>query len=43
MERKNLSKSSRTFVRREKSRIRHEVSDLAEQKKLIDELNQRFQ
>jgi hypothetical protein len=43
METKKFSKSTRIFVRREKSRIRHTVTDLAEQKKLIDELTQRLQ
>ena len=42
MNTKNLSNSTRIFVRREKSRIRQKVSDLAEQNKLIDELQQRF-
>ena len=30
-----LSKSARTFIRREKARIRQDVSDLKEQEKLI--------
>jgi hypothetical protein len=42
MNTKNLSKSIRTFIRKEKSRIRHTNSDLVEQKKLIDELQDRF-
>ncbi len=39
---KELSKSVRTYIRREKSRIRREVADLIEQQKLINDLNQRF-
>jgi hypothetical protein len=36
-----LSKSIRTFIRREKARIRRDVSDLKEQEKLISELYQK--
>ena len=39
---KSPSKSVRTFIRKEKSKIRHSTSDLAEQKKLIDELQDRY-
>jgi len=42
MNTKELSKSSRTFVRREKARIRREVVDSKEQQKLVNELNLRF-
>jgi hypothetical protein len=38
MNAKILSKSSKTFVRREKARIRRTVFDLIEQKKLISGL-----
>jgi hypothetical protein len=34
----NLSKSRKTFLRREKARIRRTVSDLKEQEKLINGL-----
>ena len=34
----NLSKSKKIFIRREKARIRRNVSDLKEQKKLISGL-----
>jgi hypothetical protein len=39
---KNPSKSIRTFIRKEKSRIRHSNPDLVQQKILIDELQKRF-
>jgi hypothetical protein len=39
---KNPSKSIRTFIRKEKSRIRHGNFDPAQQKILIDELQDRF-
>ena len=39
---KKLPKSSRKFIRREKSRIRREVLDLKEQEKLIEELYLKF-
>jgi hypothetical protein len=38
METKKLSKSMKTFIRREKARIRREVVDVEEQKKLINSL-----
>jgi hypothetical protein len=42
MDTKNLSKSTRIYIRKEKSRIRHTNSDVAEQKKLIGELLDKF-
>ena len=42
MNTKKLSKSTRIFIRREKVRIRRNVSDLKEQEKLISGLNQQF-
>lgn len=39
---KSLSKSVRTFIRKEKSRIRHTNTDATEQKKLIEELQDRY-
>jgi hypothetical protein len=39
---KTVSKSVRTFIRKEKSRIRHTNADAAEQKKLIEELQDRY-
>jgi len=39
---KRLPKSVRKFIRKEKSRIRREVLDLKEQKKLIKALYQKF-
>ncbi|RLC34389.1 MAG: hypothetical protein DRZ76_02760 [Candidatus Nealsonbacteria bacterium] len=39
---RKLPRSIRKFIRKEKARIRREVLDLQEQKKLIDELYQRF-
>jgi hypothetical protein len=39
---KKLPKSIRKYIRKEKARIRREVLDLAEQKRLIDELYKRF-
>jgi len=38
MTKKTLSKSMKTFIRREKARIRREVVDVEEQKKLINNL-----
>lgn len=38
MGKKRLPKSLRKFIRQEKARIRREVLDLNEQKRLIDEL-----
>ena len=40
--RKKLPKSIRKFIREEKARIRREVFDLEEQKKLINQLHQKF-
>ena len=42
METNKLSKSTRLYIRREKARIRRDISDLEEQKKLISGLRQRF-
>lgn len=39
--RKKLPKSIRRFIRKEKARIRREVFDLEEQKKLINQLYQK--
>lgn len=39
---KNPSKSTRKFIRKEKSRIRQSNPDLAQQNILIDELHKRF-
>ena len=39
---KKLPKSIRKYIRREKALIRREVLDLVEQKRLINELYQRF-
>ncbi len=39
---KKLPKSIRKYIRKEKARIRREVLDLAEQKRLIDELYKKF-
>jgi hypothetical protein len=38
MKKKRLSKSIRKYIRKEKARIRQEVLDVKEQKKLINEL-----
>ena len=43
MNTKKLSKSTRIFIRREKARIRRNVFDLKEQKKLISELYPKIQ
>lgn len=40
--RKKLPKSIRKYIRREKARIRREVLDVKEQKKLIEELYKKF-
>lgn len=40
---KKLPKGIRKYIRKEKSRIRREVLDLEEQKKLIGELRKRYQ
>ncbi len=37
-----LSRSLKKYIRQEKARIRREIFDLEEQKKLIKELYQRF-
>ncbi len=42
MGKKRLPKSLRKFIRQEKARIRREVLDLAEQKKLIKELYEKL-
>ena len=42
MKKKRLPKSLRKYIRREKARIRREVLDLSQRKKMITELNQRF-
>ncbi len=39
---KRLSKGIKQFIRKEKARIRREVLDLKEQKRLINELVQKF-
>jgi len=39
---KELSKSIRHFIRKEKSRIRRDVSDLVEQRKQVNDLNLQF-
>lgn len=42
MNAKELSKSTRTFVRREKARIRREVIDTTEQQKALNVLHLQF-
>ena len=42
MDTKELSKSIRTFIRKEKARIRRDVLDSNEQQILVNELNLRF-
>jgi hypothetical protein len=42
MSRRKFSRSVKKFIREEKARIRREVSDLAEQKRLVEELYKRF-
>jgi len=42
MKRKRLPKSLRKFIRKEKARIRREVLDLKEQKRLVNEIYQKF-
>jgi len=42
MEKKKIPKSLRKFIRLEKSRIRREVLDIKEQKRLISELYQKI-
>jgi hypothetical protein len=39
---KELSKSTRTFVRREKARIRREITDKTELQKALNELHLQF-
>jgi hypothetical protein len=39
---KELSKSTRTFVRREKARIRREITDKVEQQKALNSLHLQF-
>lgn len=39
---RKLSKGLRKFIRKEKARIRREVLDTKEQKRLIDELYKKF-
>jgi len=40
--RKKLSKGIRKYIRKEKARLRREVFDIEEQKKLIQELYQKL-
>jgi hypothetical protein len=40
---KELSKSTRTYVRREKARIRREIVDATEKQKALDALHLQFQ
>jgi len=42
MAKKNLPKSVRKYIRQEKARIRREVLNLEEQKRLIQELYEKF-
>jgi len=42
MKKKRLPKSLRKFIRKEKARIRREVLDIKEQKKLIQDLYKKF-
>ncbi len=42
MPKRKFSRSVKKFIRLEKARLRREVSDLAEQKILIDELYKKF-
>jgi len=42
MKKKRLAKSLRKYIRQEKARIRREVLDLSQRKKMIAELNQKF-
>jgi len=39
---RKFSRSIKKYIRREKARMRAQVSDLAEQKKLIEELYKKF-
>ncbi len=42
MAKKRLPRSIRKYIRQEKARIRREVLDLPEQKKLIEKLYKKF-
>lgn len=42
MKRKRLPKSLRKYIRQKKARIRREILDIKEQKRLIRELYQKF-
>ncbi|MEA3272261.1 MAG: hypothetical protein U9P90_01170 [Patescibacteria group bacterium] len=42
MSKKNMPKGIKKFIRKEKARIRREISDALEQSRLIKELYQRF-
>ena len=42
MKKKRLPKSLRIFIRKEKARIRREVLDIGEQKRLISELYKKY-
>jgi hypothetical protein len=42
MVKSNLSKSVRQHIRKEKARIRREVSDLEERKKVVSDLYQKY-
>lgn len=42
MKKTKLAKSIKKYIRKEKARIRQEVFDIEEQKKLIENLYQRF-
>ena len=42
MNTKELSKSTRTFVRREKARIRRDITDATEQQKALNVLHLQF-
>lgn len=42
MGKRKFSRSVKKFIRKDKARIRREVSDLGEQKRLINELYKKF-
>jgi hypothetical protein len=42
MGKRKFSRSVKKFIRKDKSRIRRETSDLGEQKRLIEELYKQF-
>jgi hypothetical protein len=42
MAKRKFSRSVKKYIRKEKARIREQVLDLAEQKKLIEELYKKF-